>query len=179
MIRKATEGDFADIATIYDMIHGLEEQGRMSIGWKRGIYPADDTIRQALNRNDMFVFENDGDVACKDKILAAAVINHMPLEAYGHGKWQYPADYAEIMVLHTLVVNPNAAGNGIGRKFVSFYEHYAKECGCKYLRMDTQEKNTFARRMYSSLGYSEVSVETCVFGELGEISLVLLEKKIG
>ena len=34
------------------------------------------------------------------------------------------------MGLHTLVVSPDYAKRGIGRKFVEYYEDYARENGC-------------------------------------------------
>ena len=41
---------------------------------------------------------------------------------------------------------------------VDFYECYAMEHGCRYLRMDTNEKNTVARTLYKKLGYEEMEI---------------------
>ena len=59
------------------------------------------------------------------------------------------------MVLHTLVVDPLRAGKGCGTRFVRFYEDYALERGCPYLRMDTNARNAAARRLYAHLGYRD------------------------
>ena len=40
-------------------------------------------------------------------------------------------------MLHTLVIDPEVSGRGYGKQFVAFYEEYARENGCKVLRMDT------------------------------------------
>ena len=82
------------------------------------------------------------------------------------------------MVLHTLVVSPRAAGNGRGRAFVRYYEEYARAQGCRYLRMDTNAKNSRARAMYQKLGYSEIGVIPTVFNGIAGVSLVLLEKAL-
>ena len=60
----------------------------------------------------------------------------------------------QVMVLHTLAVDPECSGRGYGGKFIDFYEKYASENGCDYLRIDTNVKNTIARHIYEKHGYS-------------------------
>ena len=83
------------------------------------------------------------------------------------------------MVLHTLVISPKAARRGCGRAFVEFYERYALENGCKFLRMDTNARNLGARAMYQKLGYAEVDTVPCEFNGIPNVQLVLLEKYLG
>ena len=80
-------------------------------------------------------------------------------------------------MLHTLVIDPCAKGKGCGRAFVRFYEDYALRTGSPFLRMDTNAKNTGARRFYEKLGYTEVGIVPCVFNGIAGVDLVLLEKK--
>ena len=82
------------------------------------------------------------------------------------------------MVLHALVISPEESGKGYGRAFVAFYEQYARESGCPYLRMDTNVKNARARAMYHKLGYDEIGVVPCVFNGIEGVQLVLLEKQL-
>ncbi len=172
MIRPATEKDIAPIASLYGSVLQQEEQGLTSIGWQRGVYPTEDTARQGVSRGDLFVFE-DHDT---HNILAAAIINHIQIPAYANGRWSIRADGDEVLVLHTLAVDPTVAGKGIGTAFVAFYERMAEEQGCKTLRMDTQVKNTAARALYRKLGYKEIGIVPCTFNGMGGIQLVLLEK---
>jgi len=65
-----------------------------------------------------------------------------------------------------------------GRRFVDFYENYALELGCPYLRMDTNERNARARAMYKKLGYREIGVIPTVFNGIAGVNLVLLEKAL-
>ena len=44
--------------------------------------------------------------------------------------------------------------------------------------MDTNEKNSAARRMYAKLGYIESDMVPCVFNGIDGVNLVLLEKKL-
>lgn len=45
MIRKATARDVAAVAAIYDAILTKEEQGPVTVGWLRGVYPTEQTAR--------------------------------------------------------------------------------------------------------------------------------------
>lgn len=172
MIRKATKGDIPAVASIYDKLHTEEEAGRATIGWIRGVYPTEDTARMAFSRDDLFVQEDGG------HIVGAAIINQTQVDAYEGGQWQYEAEAAEVMVLHTLVIDPDTAGRGFGKQFVAFYEDYARKNGCKVLRMDTNSRNTRARAMYQALGYREVGIVPCVFNGIRGVELVLLEKSL-
>lgn len=173
MIRRATKNDIAQIVAIYDKILVLEEKGNAHTGWKKNIYPTEKTAQDALMKNELYVLEEDG------RILAAAKINQEQMPEYAYCHWTYSASDSEVMVIHTLVVDPDSSGSGIGSKFVRFYEELALECGCHYLRMDTNENNTAARALYKKLGYSETDVIPCVFNGIAGVQLVCLEKKLG
>ena len=172
VFRKATQQDIPAIGRIYDATHTVEEQGGSTIGWIRSIYPTEETARQSLGRGDMFVAEDDG------QIVGSAIINQIQVDVYENAPWQYPAADDQVMVLHTLVIDPAQARRGYGRKFVEFYETYALEQGCRYLRMDTNARNARARAMYNALGYGEIGVVPCVFNGIPGVNLVLLEKKL-
>jgi len=172
LIRKAVIDDIAAVAEIYEDIHSEEEQGRVTIGWQRGVYPTCDTAKAALERDDLFVLEDEG------KILGAALINQTQVDVYCGAPWQYEAPDDEVMVLHTLVISPRAGRKGYGESFVRFYEDYANKLGCPYLRIDTNERNTRARAMYKKLGYTEIATVPCVFNGIEGVGLVLLEKKL-
>ena len=172
MIRKAVEADIPAVAAIYEKLHTEEENGRATIGWIRGVYPTEETARQALAWDDLFVQEEGG------HIVGAAIINQTQVDAYEGGQWTIGAEDTEVMVLHTLVIDPEAAGRGYGKRFVAFYEDFAREKGCKVLRMDTNCRNTRARAVYQTLGYREAGIVPCVFNGIRGVELVLLEKSL-
>ena len=172
IFRKACKNDIDAIEEIYEDVHTEEEAGRAVIGWKRGVYPTRQTAEKSLKRDDLFVAEEDG------RVIGVAVINRQQVDVYADADWRFSAPDEEVMVLHTLVISPKAAEKGVGSAFVDFYETYAAEHGCRFLRMDTNEKNTIARTLYKKLGYEERGVVDCVFNGLNDVRLVYLEKKL-
>ena len=170
--RKATQADIPAITEIYSDIHTQEENGEVTIGWIRSVYPTEATAQAALERDDLFVGEDGG------QIVGAAILNKVQVPEYALGQWNHPAADEEVMVLHTLVISPKTARGGYGQKFVDFYEQYAKEHNCPYLRIDTNARNVRARALYKKLGYTEIGIVPCVFNGIEGVQLVLLEKKL-
>lgn len=171
-IRKATEQDVIYVSEIFEDIHAEEESGKVEIGWIRDIYPTKQTAETALKRGDLFVAEDEG------TIVGTAIINQQQVDVYAIADWTYPASDDKIMVLHTLVISPRHFGKGYGTQFVRYYEEYALHHGCRYLRMDTNQRNTKARKLYKRLGYKEIGIVPCTFNGIEGVYLVLLEKKI-
>ena len=172
IFRKAERSDIDAIAEIYEEIHTAEEEGNAAVGWIRGIYPTRQTAETAVKAGDMFVAEYDG------RIVAAGKINQEQCPEYAQAEWQYYVHDNQVMVFHTLEVSPSIKGKGYGTGFVDFYEKYALEHGCRYLRMDTNERNKAARALYSKLGYSEVSIVPTTFNGIPDVNLVCLEKRL-
>jgi len=171
--RKAVATDLPAVAEIYADILTEQEEGRTFVGWARGVYPTEETAKLALERGDLFVQEVDG------AITGAAIINQKQVDVYEGAAWRYPAGNEQVMVLHTLVISPKESGKGYGPRFAEFYENYALEKGCPYLRMDTNAGNARARALYAKLGYTEIGVVPCVFNGIEGVPLVLLEKYLG
>lgn len=172
MIRKAGSADIAAIAQIYEDIHTQEEAGVLTIGWQRGVYPTQATAEAALARNDLYVAVEDG------AVQAAAIINHVQVDVYANVPWMYDAPDDQVLVLHTLVVSPNAMSSGLGKQFVTYYEEAARSLGCTVLRMDTNARNARARSFYQKHGYREAGIVPCVFNGLSGVQLVCLEKQV-
>ncbi len=173
MIRLAEEKDLNRIEEIYERILVKQDQGQAPIGWIRGVYPTRKTAEDALRERELFVLEKEG------TIVAAAKINQKQEAAYEKAAWrQANAPDSQVMVLHTLTVDPAFWGKGYGSEFVKAYESYALKHNCPYLRMDTNEINSAARRLYRRLGYEESGIVPCVFNGIPDVGLVCLEKTL-
>lgn len=110
-IRPATADDLPRIEQIYDAIHTAEETGAASVGWARGVYPTRATAQAALDDGALFVLEDDG------VLVAAGRIDQVQVPVYAQVPWQYAAPPEQVLVLHTLVVDPTIAGALTARQF--------------------------------------------------------------
>lgn len=172
MIRKATAEDISAITAIYDEIHSREESGETTTGWLRDVYPVRKTAEDSVARGDMFVQEENGN------IVGTGIINQIQVDVYADGDWQFPAPDSEVMVIHTLIISKKGGRKGLGWEFLRFYESYARKNGCRYLRLDTNARNTAARAFYKKHGYAEIGIVPTVFNGIPGVDLVLIEKKL-
>ncbi|ULQ59418.1 GNAT family N-acetyltransferase [Brucepastera parasyntrophica] len=172
MIRKSSKSDIQDVVKIYEKIIEKESSFKIMTGWKKNLYPSHHTALEAHNCGELFVMEIDNEIA------ASAIINQNQICEYADCEWEFKARNNEIMVLHTLAVDPEKSGKGYATDFISFYENYALENSCRYLRLDTNVINSAARALYKKLGYKESGIILCKFNGIEGIQLVCLEKKI-
>lgn len=171
MIRKATREDIPAVEALYDEIHTREEAGEVTTGWIRDVYPVRETAEAAVRRDDLFVQEEGG------RIIGTAILNQIQVDVYADGEWRYPAEDEEVMVIHTLIISGKAKGRGCGSEFLEYYEEYAREHSCPYLRLDTNARNRAAREFYRSHGYHEIGIVPTVFNGIPGVDLVLIEKR--
>lgn len=172
MIRKSNKNDIAGVAKIYEKILD-KESAKATTGWQKNVYPSQHTALMAHDNGELFVMEVEA------QIVAAAIINQKQVSEYADCQWEFSAPDSRIMVIHTLVVDPEKSGKGYATEFIAFYEKYAFENGCPYLRLDTNAINTTARKLYQKLGYKESGIVSCEFNGIKGVRLVCLEKKLG
>lgn len=168
-IFRATKQNLGAVANLYQKIHDANEAGRLVTGWIRDVYPASATAEAALASDSLFVLEEEG------IIKGAAIIDQNQHESYINGNWQNGIEPGQVMVIHTLVIDPDSAGAGLGKAFLRYYADLALASGCPYLRLDTNAINSAARSFYRKIGFNEAGIVKTQFNGLGEISLVLLE----
>lgn len=167
-VRLAKFEDIQKVADIYKAIVTSPNE----TGWIDGIYPVYATAEDGFNKGELYVMEDDG------VLVAAAKLNQEQVDVYVDGKWMYEADDKDVMVIHTLVVDPRVKNAGYGTKFVEYYENFARAHGCMTLRMDTNALNIPARTLYKKLGYRESNIIPCDFCGIPSVMLVCIEKKL-
>lgn len=172
-IRKGLPADIPAITDIYNAIHDQIEQGKYQMKWFRELYPTQSWAEEHIAIGDLYVLEDtDG------KVVASAIFNHNPLPEYFQGRWYQPENYDKILIVHTLVVHPDHAKRGYATALIKYYEEMARQLGCTRLRLDTQQIDIPARRLYQKLGYTEADFLPCQFKGINDISLILIEKTL-
>lgn len=172
-IIKATEKDIDAIVEIYNLIHKLEEEGKISIGWNKEIYPIKTTAENALSEASLFVMK------IGDKVVGSSIINQFQPAGYAEVDWSFPARNDKVGVLHTLVVHPAFVNKGLGKEFVAFFEGYCRSLGYEVVRLDTQTKNIGPFNLYPKLGYRLAAIKDVPFQNLPiTVNLAMFEKKL-
>ena len=170
--RLATEADLAAVAAIYAAVHAADAAGITATGWEPGVYPVRATAQAALERGELYVFEAEG------RTVGCAIINQTQMPAYAQVPWTQAAAPSEVLVLHTLAIDPRLGHKGYGSAAVAFYEAQARRLGCTWLRLDTNLRNLPARALYRRLGYRELGTVDCTFNGIPGVALLMLEKKV-
>lgn len=125
--------------------------------WKKDVYPTRNSANEALKEGSLYCCYVD------ERIAGTFIINEFQPTQYEALKWKYKNGKA--LIIHTLVVNPNEAGKGIGRAIVEYIFEYAKEQSYNCIRLDVFPDNNAAVKLYLSFGFEYVGK---VFFEIKE-----------
>lgn len=173
MIRRARAEDVDAAARIYEALLDREEAGQGATNWKRGVYPTRETARRAMEAGWLYVREDGAGGVC-----ASMILNHEQPPCYLGADWRVPAAPENVLVLHTLCVDPSCAGRGIGREMVRFALSRARETGMRAVRLDTYEGNAPARALYAGLGFRLAGRADVLHEGVIPETLVLFEKEV-
>lgn len=149
-IEMGTINDIDELEKLYNDLNDYLEVGTNYAGWKKGVYPIRETAVNGVENNDLFVLK------INDEIAGSIILNNEQEGSYSQGSWGIEANPKEIIVIHTLVVNPKYKKSGIGKKLMDFVKNYGIECGMKTIRLDVSIHNTPAISLYEKCGYKYV-----------------------
>ncbi len=152
MFRKANKNEINDIVQIYDDINDYLESNINYTHWKKGVYPIREDAEAAFEKNELFVFENGGE------ILGTVVLNSSEPPQYANVNFDNRFKGNEILVIHTLVVSPKSLRKGVGEAILQSSEAYALTNNCKTIRLDTYYKNEPAISLYTKMFYNFVGM---------------------
>lgn len=147
MLRKATAKDIDWIEQSYTDLLTYEKEHGSNTNWVLDLYPVRATAEKALAAGTLYVWEEEG------QLKASMNVNQDQAEEYAQIPWQYAAEPAEVLVIHTLCIPPQGAGRGTGKAMVKAAMGLGRERGCKVIRLDTWEGNKPAAGLYTSLGF--------------------------
>ena len=144
MIRKAVLNDLKNVFDIY--LKAIEKLRSLGIDQWDEIYPDFETIKNDIERGEMYIMPLNGHIA------ACGVINKED-EGYEGGNWKYGDNYR---VIHRLCVNVDFQSMGIGKKMLQCLEDEIKKMKFDSVRMDVLPGNKRAIEMYKNFGYIDV-----------------------
>ena len=148
--RICNENDICKVGEFYDKVVLHLYQTVNYPRWKYKIYPTETTVRKRVEVGQQFVCVDD------NKVLGAFVLNEDPQGKYENADWKINLSDGEYLVCHTLAIDPEVYGKGIGTQIVEFCIRYAKERGYKAIRLDVVPDNVPAKRLYEKCGFQYV-----------------------
>lgn len=146
-VEKGTAADIDELERLYDELNDHLEATINYPGWIKGIYPVRDNAVKGIEDDNLFVLK------VKGRIAGSIILSHEPEEAYTQVKWGIETDYANILVIHTLVVHPLFMKQGVGSVLLRFAEQYGMQQNMKAIRLDVSIHNAPAIAAYEKRGY--------------------------
>lgn len=168
-LRKAEPDEFEAIRSFYwDLIDRLRDRSS-TVGWKKGIYPADEFLSESLRNGALYVFDREHDY------IASVILNSAWNEGYEGLPWSLDCARRDILVPHALAVRPDLQGRGIGKAVVDEILRIAREQGKKTVRLDLLKGNLAAERLYTGAGFRYVQTKTMFYEDTGWTDFMMYE----
>lgn len=159
--RAAGIEEFQEIRDFYwDLIDTMQEQ-QDCIGWKKGIYPTEEYIKDSLLKKELYTMRDGG------KLCACVILNSASNPGYQDARWKGDYLSEEVLVLHALAVCPTLQGQGVGRELVNKILATAKEKKKKAIRLDILGTNAAAERLYTQAGFQFVETKKMFYEDTG------------
>ncbi len=137
----ATESMLEKINSIYKRCRKqLEAEGILQ--WDDR-YPNKEYFQQCIEKNELYVLIRD------EEILGQVVLNEFQDEEWNVVPWVG----SKPLIIHSLMIDPDAQGGGLGGEFVKRCEQIASDKGYDSIRLDAYLGNEKAIRLYKKLGY--------------------------
>lgn len=150
---KIRNANHCDLVAVMNLVRScvshMESQGIHQ--WDE-MYPDEATLRNDIERQELFVLEKDG------RISGIVVLNDHQEPQYQQVMWEYPG---KSLVVHRLAIEPSCQGRGCARKLMQFAYGFAKERQYAAIRLDAFARNPRAVALYEQLGYRKAG--TVVF----------------
>lgn len=159
--RKAQESEFEKIKAFYWKLIEKTEKSAYPPGWKKGIYPTDEFLKNSLKNGELYVLEQDGEPA------ASVIVNSEWNEGYNGAPWSLKCRADEILVPHALGVAPSCQHRGIGKAVVADVLDLARKLGKKSVRLDILGTNYPAEKLYTSMGFRFVQAKEMFYEDTG------------
>ena len=131
MLRQATDADLNQVEEGYQKHFLHEKEHEAFTVFREGVYPTRADAAKALARGALYVYDENG------KILGSIIADRNQPDEYETIDWPSHAPAEKVMVIHLVMVCPEAAGKGIGSSLVKYALVKARQHSCEAVRLDT------------------------------------------
>lgn len=157
-IEKAVLRDADEVGRLYDSLNDHLMATVNYPGWKKGLYPVREDAERAVAEGTLFVLREGGQIA------GTVILSHREEKGYAQAPWGVELEPEQVLVVHTLAVHPQHLGRGAGRRLMEFAIAYARTQGMRAVRLDVNQRNIPAIRLYESLGFAYVDTVDLGYG---------------
>ena len=158
---RADATEFERIKEFYwNLIDAMRDQNDR-IGWKKGIYPTDEFLRESLSKGELFTLKDN------NILYGCVILNSECNEGYRGLPWSIDCQEEDVFVPHALAVDPAQQGEGLGAKIVHEIFRYAREQHKKAVRLDILGTNVMAERLYTKCGFQFVEAKNMFYEDTG------------
>ena len=147
-VMPGTLKDLPEIIKLYNELNDALATGVNYPGWKKHIYPNEETAREGVTTETIYVMKDD------NRVIGTVILNDCQPEEYSTLQWTVVADYKDVAVVHTLAVHPDYFKCGIARELMKFAEDLACKKHTRAIRLDVSVHNLPAIKLYEKCGYT-------------------------
>lgn len=169
VFQKASPNEFDRIRAFYWALIDAMAADNDKIGWKKGIYPTDEFLRDSLERGTLYTLTH------QQQLAACVIVNSDTNEGYAGVPWRVDCADSEVLIPHALAVSPALQGQGIGRAVVAQVQDLVRRAGKRAVRLDILGTNTAAERLYTGMGFQFVQAKPMFYEDTGWTEYKLYE----
>ena len=182
--RLAKKQEFDSVRDLYWML--IDETSHLPSfpHWKKGLHPSDEWLLESLEKSQMFVLEENGEILAS--VILNSKANEQPIDkpsagsTFKRGEDFIPAKLIDEAGLKGYTiggaqVSPKHAGKGLGTKMMQYILDYAKEIKMQAVRLDVISNNSSAEHLYQKMGFRFVQTQRLYYEVTGERDFNLYE----
>lgn len=140
-LRKATRDDLNNFE---DILNRVLEVGKVTgLNWTKN-YPRKIHFEEDLKNDELYVLEDN------KEIIGAVCLNDKYDINYNKINFSYSK---RALLIHRLMIDGKFSNKGYGKKMIREIEKFALDNGYDSIKLDTNEKNKIAQKLYFGSGY--------------------------
>lgn len=140
-LRKATRDDLNNFE---DILNRVLEVGKVTgLNWTEN-YPRKIHFEEDLKNDELYVLEDN------KEIIGAVCLNDKYDINYNKINFSYSK---RALLIHRLMIDGKFSNKGYGKKMIREIEKFALDNGYDSIKLDTNEKNKIAQKLYFGSGY--------------------------